>query len=134
MNPLGHPVVLALTGANESDIAHAESLLVERGPEAVIADKGYDSDAFVAQVRRTGAEAVIPPRRNRTEPRAVDWGRYRERAVVEWFWSKVKQYRWWPHGTTRRRRTSSPSFTWRPSWSSCGSPTVVNHLPRVHTA
>jgi len=93
VNPLGHPVVLTLTGANESDIAHAEGLLVERGPEAVIADKGYDSDAFVARVRRTGAEAVIPPRKNRTEPRVVDWGRYRERAVVEWFWSKIKQYR-----------------------------------------
>ena len=59
----------------------------------MIADKGYDSEAFVDEVEARGVKAVIPPRKNRTEQREVDWHLYRERNVVECFWSKIKQYR-----------------------------------------
>lgn len=93
MNPLGHPVELKLTAAQESDITQAEVLLADHKPEAVIADKGYDSAALVAAIESRGAEAVIPPRKNRTEPRRMDWCLYRERGVVEWFWNKAKQFR-----------------------------------------
>lgn len=59
----------------------------------MIADKGYDSDAFVAAVERRGAEAVIPPLKCRKQPRPYDGHLYRERNVAERFWSRVKQYR-----------------------------------------
>jgi len=59
----------------------------------VIADKGYDSDAFVETIESRGAEAVIPPKSNRVNPREYDRHTYRERNVCERFWSKVKQYR-----------------------------------------
>jgi transposase len=91
--PLGHPVELTLTAAQESDIAQAEGLVAGHDPEAVIADKGYDKQAFVEAVEARGAAAVIPARKNRTEPRAIDRHLYRERNVCERFWSKVKQYR-----------------------------------------
>jgi len=93
VNPLGHPVELTLSAAQESDIAHAEELVADHQPEAVIADKGYDSDALVAAVMSRGSLAVIPPRKNRIERREVDWHLYGARGIVEWFWSKVKQYR-----------------------------------------
>ena len=93
MNALGHPVELTLSAAQESDITQAEELLAGHEPEVVIADKGYDSDALVAEVRTRGAVAVIPPRKNRVEQREVDWHLYRARGVVEWFWSKIKQFR-----------------------------------------
>jgi transposase len=59
----------------------------------VIADKGYDGDAFVAAVQGRGAEAVIPPRSHRTQPREYDRHLYRERNVCERFWARAKQYR-----------------------------------------
>lgn len=59
----------------------------------MIADKGYDSSAFVETIEQRGAEAVIPSKKNRVELRAHDRHTYKERNVCERFWSKVKQYR-----------------------------------------
>ena len=91
--PLGHPVELTLTAAQESDIRQAEGLLGGHRPEAVIADRGYDSRAFVAMIEARGAEAVIPTLKTRKEQRAIDRHLYRERNVAERFWSKAKQFR-----------------------------------------
>lgn len=92
-NGLGQPVELLLTAAQESDIAQAEALLSAHRPEAVIADKGYDKKALVVEVESRGAEAVIPTRKGAREPRALDRHLYRERNLIERFWSKAKQYR-----------------------------------------
>lgn len=64
---------------------------VETG--AVLADKGYDSDANRAAIAGQGAEPCIPPRRNRKEPVAHDRHLYRGRNVIERFFARVKQYR-----------------------------------------
>lgn len=61
--------------------------------DAVIADKGYDSDALVAVIEATGAEAIIPPRSNRNTQRHVDWHRYKARNLVERFFNRLKQFR-----------------------------------------
>ena len=82
-----------MTAAQESDIAQAEALLADHAPEVVIADKGYDKKALVAEIESRGAEAVIPTQKNRAEQRAVDPHLYRERNLCERFWSKAKQYR-----------------------------------------
>ena len=92
-NGLGQPVELTLTAGQASDVGQAETLLAAHAPEAVIADKGYDSNSFVAVVEGRGAEAVIPPRKNRTEPRNFDAHQYRERNLVERFWAQAKQFR-----------------------------------------
>jgi transposase len=84
---------LRLTAGQASDIGQAQVLLADHEPEAVIADKGYDSDAFVEAIESRGAEAVIPPKSNRVSPRGYDRHTYRERNVCERFWSKAKQYR-----------------------------------------
>lgn len=59
----------------------------------VLADKGYDSDANRAAIRKRGAEPCIPPRKNRVEPIEYDRHRYNERNVVERYFARVKQYR-----------------------------------------
>jgi transposase len=84
---------LTLTPGQASDIGQAEVLLANHEPEAVIADKGYDSNAFVEVIEERGAEAVIPPKSNRVEPREYDHHTYKERNLVERFWSKAKQFR-----------------------------------------
>ena len=93
MNPLGHPVALELTGSQASDSPRLPGLIAGVAAEAVLADKGYDSDANRAAIRAAGAEPCIPPRKNRTEPIAYDRCLYKERNVVERYFARVKQYR-----------------------------------------
>ena len=90
---LGHPVELTLTPGQASDIGQATELLADHEPDAVIGDKGYDGDEFVQTIEARGAEAVIPPKKNRLQPREYDRHTYKERNLVERFWSKAKQFR-----------------------------------------
>jgi putative transposase len=64
-----------------------------QGPGAVISDKAYDSDALVRSIERGGAEAVIPPKKNRVVARDYDKHLYKERNKVERFVNLIKQYR-----------------------------------------
>jgi transposase len=92
----GHPVVLKLTPGQAGDAPHAADLLAgqRRGRvKAVVADRGYDSDANVRLVRRLRARVVIPPLGCRTHRRRYSKALYRGRNVVERFWQKAKQYR-----------------------------------------
>jgi transposase len=61
--------------------------------EAGIADKGYDSDRLVKLIESRGAEAVIPPKKNRTGPREYDQHLYQERNKVERLIGLIKQFR-----------------------------------------
>jgi transposase len=45
----------------------------------VIADKGYDAQSVLDHVTLMGAEAVIPPKRNRKEQQDFDKEFYKER-------------------------------------------------------
>lgn len=64
-----------------ADISQARALIDAIPAQAVIADKGYDSDTLIEAIEHSGAQAVIPPRRNRLTPRYVDWHRYSARAI-----------------------------------------------------
>ena len=92
----GHPRVLKLTPGQTGDAPQAMDLLAghRRGTvKVVIADKGYDSDAIVAQVRRLRARVVIPPVARRVHKRRYSKSLYKGRNGVERFWNKLKQYR-----------------------------------------
>jgi transposase len=95
VDALGNPVALSLTPGQAADINQAVPLLdhVEPQPEALLADKGYDSDALVETLDERGITPVIPPKANRREPRKTDFALYRERNLVERFFCKLKQYR-----------------------------------------
>jgi transposase len=90
---LGNPVEFVLTAGQEADVTQAEPLMEGHKAGAFIADKAFDSDAVVAAAQRQGAEAVIPPKKNRKVPRDYDKHLYRERKKVEWFINLIKQYR-----------------------------------------
>jgi transposase len=68
-------------------------LLENLAPEAVIADKGYDSDALVERLKARDITPVIPPKTNRKENRDCDFALYCERNLVERFFNKIKHYR-----------------------------------------
>ncbi len=82
-----------MSGGQEADITYAPRLIEEHEPEAVVADKGYDSDAFVMTIESRGAEAVFPSRKNREQTREVDWHIYKQRNLVERFINRIKRYR-----------------------------------------
>jgi transposase len=68
-------------------------LLGERRADAVIADKGYDSDSILAHVEGMRAEAVIPSRRCRKQQRQHNEQLYRQRNRIERCFSRLKQFR-----------------------------------------
>jgi transposase len=74
-------------------VTQAETLLQSIPFEVVIGDKGFDSQKLVAFIESRGGAAVIPSRKNSTEPRHYDRERYKDRNLVERFWNKVKHYR-----------------------------------------
>lgn len=90
---LGNPVVLHLSPGQDADVTHAPTLLGDLEPEAVLGDKGYDSDDLVARIETRGAEAVIPSRAKRKEPREYDRVLYKERNKVERCIGLLKQCR-----------------------------------------
>lgn len=59
----------------------------------LLADKGYDSDAIVAKAEEQGAQAVIPPRKNRKQLRAYDKALYKLRHLVENAFLHLKRWR-----------------------------------------
>ena len=93
VDALGNPVRWQLTGGEVHDITQAPALIAGFDVELVIADKGYDSDVFIAAIEASGAQAVIPPRKSRNEPRSYDRHAYRERHLIECFFSRLKQFR-----------------------------------------
>lgn len=90
-------MALSLTPGQAADIKQAVPLLDEVDaqiePDALLADKGYDSDALVQTLDERGITPVIPSKANRLAPRKTDFALYRERNLVERFFCKLKQYR-----------------------------------------
>lgn len=89
-------MVLKLTPGQAGDAPQAADLLAgaRRGRvRAVLGDRGYDSDAIVAAVRRLRARVVIPPLKCRKKKRRYSRRLYKGRNVVERFWNRVKQHR-----------------------------------------
>jgi transposase len=88
------PLQFLITAGQISDYTPAVELLGPRKAEAVIADKGYDSDKIVEHVEQTMlAKAVIPPRSNRKQQRDYDQILYKLRNRIERCFNKLKQFR-----------------------------------------
>ena len=90
---LGNPLNFILTPGQTADSTQALALIQGQAYEALLADKGYDTDEIVAQVTASGARCVIPPKRNRTVVRDYDRELYKERHKVECLFGFLKHYR-----------------------------------------
>jgi len=93
VDALGNPIRLILTAGQVADVTQGSALVAAIPTGAVIADKGYDSDALVAAIESGGIEVIIPPRSHRNTQRRVDWHRYKARNLVERFFNRLKQFR-----------------------------------------
>ena len=80
---LGNALRFILTGGNRNDMTPAEALIENLFADYVLADKGYDSDAFVLKLSESGAEVVVASRVNGKELREIDEHLYKERHLIE---------------------------------------------------
>jgi transposase len=62
-------------------------------PTTVVADRGYDSNAVLNLIERSGARPSIPSCSRRLVRRTVDPAIYRQRNLIERFFCKLKQFR-----------------------------------------
>lgn len=81
------------TGGHRGDSTQAMALLEGFDFEALLADRGYDTDKILDFAAQNDAEAVIPAKKNRLVQRETDWHTYMARHLVECFMHKIKQYR-----------------------------------------
>lgn len=93
VDALGNPIKVELTEGQVHDVTQAPELLKEATSAFVLGDKGYDSDAVVAQIEAQGSQAVIPPRRGRRVARSYDRHLFRSRFLVEQFFGRIKRCR-----------------------------------------
>jgi transposase len=89
----GRPRQIEVTPGNVHDSECAEILLEGTEAGAVIGDKAYDADRILVLIEGQGSLAVIPPTRNRKQPRDYDKELYKERNAVERFFARIKHYR-----------------------------------------
>jgi len=91
----GLPVAFEITGGEVNDCTAAPELIAQTpSAEAIVADKGYDSERIRRQIEAQGARPVIPRKRNSTQGNAdLDRGLYRYRHLVENAFARLKHYR-----------------------------------------
>ena len=90
---LGNPLEFLITPGNYADCTQFKELIKNLEFEAVLADKGYDSNSIVESIEKQGAESTIPPRRNRKIQRFYDKEIYKERHKIENLFGWMKYYR-----------------------------------------
>ena len=93
VDALGNPLAISLTGGQVNDITQAEALAAKVAPQALLADKGYDSDALIESLGVRAIQAVIPPKSNRKIKRGCDYALYAERNLIERFFNIIKHFR-----------------------------------------
>ena len=100
------PVRMVLTKGTQADCTQTQFLTADLQAQYLIADRGYDTDAIVAEAVAQGMEPVIPPRSHRREARYYDRDLYRLRHLIENAFLHFKQWR----GVATRYAKSAASF------------------------
>ena len=83
VDALGNPVEVMLSPGQDHDLTCAEPLIEAVDPGALIADKAFDADAFIAALNDRAIVPVIPSKSNRKTPRPCDFSLYCERNLID---------------------------------------------------
>ena len=70
------------------DLKGTPDLLEDLQFGALIGDKAFDADWLLEEVERRGADAVIPSKKSRTDPRDHDLEMYKWRHQIENFFAR----------------------------------------------
>ena len=88
------PWVFVLTPGNTADCVMAEECVsLIPGVKQLLADKGYDTDAIRAFLKKRGIKPVIPGKSNRKKKIRHDKKVYKGRNVVERCFCRLKDFR-----------------------------------------
>lgn len=99
------PIPAIITTGTVADCTQAAHLILGLTAQILLTDKGYDSNAIVAQALSQGMQLVIPPKKNRKDQRAYDKDFYKLRHLVENAFLHLK--RWRGIATRYAKHTSS---------------------------
>jgi transposase len=100
------PVRAIITQGTTADCTQASRLIEGLTAEALLADKGYDTDAILEQAKNQGMVPVIPPKKNRKIQREYDEELYKLRHLVENAFLHLKRWR----GIATRYAKNTASF------------------------
>jgi transposase len=92
----GKPVDIDITAGNVSDIKNAERMVDYLAPifDEIVADKGYDSDSFRAEIIEAGSTPIIPIKSNSQRPNhGFHKSKYKKRHLIENLFARLKHYR-----------------------------------------
>ena len=90
----GRPVLLLLTEGQKSDHRGAAMLLPALPPaRELLADRGYDSNRFRAELADRGITPCIPSTKSRKVPLLYDKVLYRQRHRIENMFGRLKDWR-----------------------------------------
>ena len=94
-NAAGLPIGIVLSEGEAHDVTAYDGLMQQRDsdPGAMLADKGYDSDAIRHDLRDSGATPEIPTKSNRKVQYSVCKPPYALRSWIECFIGHVKERR-----------------------------------------
>lgn len=105
----GRLIRFILTGGEVNDVTQAKALVAGVRGYAIVGDKAYDSDGFLAFVEEQGLKPIIPSRTNRRTPRALDTLAYTRRNVIERLFGRIKAFR---RVATRYDKTATSYSGW----------------------
>jgi transposase len=90
---LGNLVRFALLPGHRHDTVSLAPLIEGVTFSALIADKAFDSDWIIAELKQRGAGIVISQRPQRAAPLAIDRQAYKWRHLIENFFCKLKEFK-----------------------------------------
>lgn len=90
---MGRPLRLLLTGGEKAECQQAQTLLEGQQAQAVLADKGYDTNALRSLLAQKNMQAVIPTSSRRSQPIPRDKELYKQRNRIERCFGWLKRYR-----------------------------------------
>jgi transposase len=102
----GMPVRVRVTEGTAADCKQAACLIDGIAAQYLLADRAYDTDAILEKIASQGAQAVIPPKKNRVAQREYDKDIYKLRHLVENAFLHLKRWR----GIATRYAKHSASF------------------------
>jgi transposase len=89
----GKPLQLRFTQGQVHDSVVALDLMDFIHADACLADKAYDTNLIVNELKERGIGVCIPPRKNRKKKRRIDKELYALRYRVECFFHDIKRFR-----------------------------------------
>ena len=90
---LGNLVRFVLLPGQRFDTVGVSPLIKGIAFGALIADKAFDSNAFIVDLNERGAKVVISQHPRRAIPLAIDHEMYKWRHLIENFFCKLKEFK-----------------------------------------